>query len=214
MTTRAQLTQERSRLRREELLTAAISLFAEGGARAVTHRAVARRAGLPPATTTYYVASIDELLRDALREHITRWRSTLAALAGLETPPETVDLDSVAPTFEAVFAARGPEAVAVELSIYLASTHDPALREEAGEALRDLEGLIALWLSILGLTDTSRAAPTVLTLIVGTAMRRQARLYTEAEEAAQLDWAIRGLVAAELAGPEEVAQIVSEKLNP
>lgn len=213
MTTRAQLTQERSRLRREELLTAAISLFAEGGARAVTHRAVARRAGLPPATTTYYFASIEELLRDALREHIARWRSTLAALAGLETPPENVDLDSVAPTFEAVFAARGPEAVAVELSIYLASTHDPALREEAGEALSDLEGLIALWLSILGLTDTSRVAPTVLTLIVGTAMRRQARLYTEAEEAAQLDWAIRALVAAELAGPDEVSQIVSEKLN-
>ena len=44
MTSRAQLTQERSRQRRGELLAAAIELFAEGGARAITHRAVAARA--------------------------------------------------------------------------------------------------------------------------------------------------------------------------
>src|SRR5688572_23024346 len=50
MATRAQLAQGRSRQRREELLAAAIELFAEGGSRAATHRAVARPAGLPPAT--------------------------------------------------------------------------------------------------------------------------------------------------------------------
>ena len=58
MATRAQLTQGRSRQRRDELLAATIELFAEGGSRAVTHRAVARRAGLPPATTTYYFSSM------------------------------------------------------------------------------------------------------------------------------------------------------------
>ena len=50
--------------------TATIELFAEGGSRMVTHRAVARRAGLPPATTTYYFASIEDLLREALAAHI------------------------------------------------------------------------------------------------------------------------------------------------
>lgn len=213
MTTRAQLSQERSRLRRAQLLTAAISLFAEGGARAVTHRAVARRAGLPPATTTYYFASIDDLLREALREHIAHWRATLASLAGLETPPQDVDLSMVAPTFEAVFAARGPEAVAVELSIYLAATHDAALRDEAAGALSDLEGLIATWLSALGLADPSRVAAAVLALVVGVAMRRQVGRYTEADEAARLDDAIRALVAAELVGRDELDHIIGEQLN-
>ncbi|MFI5426371.1 TetR/AcrR family transcriptional regulator [Aeromicrobium sp. UC242_57] len=65
MVERAQLSQERSRARREALLDAAIDLFAEGGSRAITHRAVAARAGLPSATTTYYFESIDELIRAA-----------------------------------------------------------------------------------------------------------------------------------------------------
>jgi len=46
MTTRARLSQNRSRLRRERLLDSAIALFAEGGARGITHRGVASKAGL------------------------------------------------------------------------------------------------------------------------------------------------------------------------
>jgi len=39
--------QERSRQRREALLRATIELLGETGAKSVTHRAVAERAGLP-----------------------------------------------------------------------------------------------------------------------------------------------------------------------
>ena len=48
--------------RRVALLEAAAELAAETGAGAVTHRAVAARAGVPLSTTSYFFSSIDELV--------------------------------------------------------------------------------------------------------------------------------------------------------
>jgi DNA-binding transcriptional regulator YbjK len=55
--------------RRQALVEAAISLLVEGGFDAVRHRAVADRAGLPLASTTYYFDSLDELITVALDHH-------------------------------------------------------------------------------------------------------------------------------------------------
>ena len=52
--------------RRRALVAAAAGLLAEGGFDAVRHRAVAERAGLPLASTTYYFSSIDELVAAAI----------------------------------------------------------------------------------------------------------------------------------------------------
>src|ERR1700687_1192779 len=51
------------------LSTAAADLLGEGGFDAVRHRAVARRAGLPLASTTYYFSSLDDLIAKAV-EHV------------------------------------------------------------------------------------------------------------------------------------------------
>lgn len=53
--------------RRRALVAAAADLLAEGGFDAVKHRAVAERAGLPLASTTYYFDSLDELVAAAVR---------------------------------------------------------------------------------------------------------------------------------------------------
>lgn len=55
--------------RRYALVCAAADLLCEGGFDAVTHRAVAERAGLPLASTTYYFTSLDELIETAV-EHL------------------------------------------------------------------------------------------------------------------------------------------------
>lgn len=55
--------------RRYALVSAAAELLGEGGFEAVRHRAVARRAGLPLASTTYYFSSLDDLIARAV-EHI------------------------------------------------------------------------------------------------------------------------------------------------
>ena len=52
--------------RRYALIRAAADLLCEGGFEAVTHRAVAERAGLPLASTTYYFASLDEVVEAAV----------------------------------------------------------------------------------------------------------------------------------------------------
>jgi DNA-binding transcriptional regulator YbjK len=203
--TRAQLAQGRSRQRRDELLDAAIELFAEGGSRMVTHRAVARRAGLPPATTTYYFASIEDLLREALAAHIQQWTSTLAALTDVDLgvgPDEATDLVS------RVFAERGPEVAALELSIYLAATRDPALRDSATESLQELERLVVRVLARLGLEGAEPLAASIIALIAGTALRRQSGQYSEKDEARMMTAAIRNLVAAHVLGEEKIAALL------
>ena len=52
--------------RRQELVTAAAELLRSGGFEAVRHRAVAEKAGLPLASTTYYFASLDDLVTAAV----------------------------------------------------------------------------------------------------------------------------------------------------
>lgn len=52
--------------RRHALVRAAAELLCEGGFEAVRHRAVADRAGIPLASTTYYFASLDELVENAV----------------------------------------------------------------------------------------------------------------------------------------------------
>ena len=51
--------------RRDALTAAAAELLGSGGFDAVRHRAVAEKAGLPLASTTYYFASLDELVTAA-----------------------------------------------------------------------------------------------------------------------------------------------------
>lgn len=75
--------QDRSRSTKDALLQAAIDLLAEGGARAITHRAVAARAGVSATSTTYYFGSIQELTDEALARHVAE-RS--ADLEGLVAP--------------------------------------------------------------------------------------------------------------------------------
>jgi len=82
--------------RRDALSAAAAQLLASGGFDAVRHRAVAERAGLPLASTTYYFASLDELVTAAVEQHgragLTEGRERLAALADPVDDAELVEL--------------------------------------------------------------------------------------------------------------------------
>ncbi|MEU5691300.1 TetR family transcriptional regulator C-terminal domain-containing protein [Actinosynnema sp. NPDC020468] len=55
--------------RRQALVEAAAGLLVDGGFDAVRHRAVAERAGLPLASTTYYFDSLEELVIAGLEHH-------------------------------------------------------------------------------------------------------------------------------------------------
>jgi DNA-binding transcriptional regulator YbjK len=82
--------------RRDALSAAAAELLASGGFDAVRHRAVAEKAGLPLASTTYYFASLDELVIAAVEQHgragLTEGRERLAALTDPVDDAELVEL--------------------------------------------------------------------------------------------------------------------------
>lgn len=76
--------------RRQALTEAAGELLREGGFGALRHRAVAERAGLPLASTTYYFDSLDDLITAAV-EHTSR-QDLAAGRAALDSAAEPLDV--------------------------------------------------------------------------------------------------------------------------
>lgn len=126
--------------RRYALVSAAAELLGEGGFEAVRHRAVARRAGLPLASTTYYFSSLDDLIVRAV-EHVgmievAQLRARVTVLSRRRRGPETtaevlVDL--------LVGDVSGPglaEQLISRYERYIACTRLPALRETMRRNLR------------------------------------------------------------------------------
>lgn len=84
----------RGAARRQQLVDAAADLLAASGFEAVSHRAVAARAELPLAATTYYFATLDDLRAAALaqlsREYVEHARNLAASLSAADRPPAEV----------------------------------------------------------------------------------------------------------------------------
>jgi len=81
--------------RRQALLVqAAMELLVEGGFDAVRHRAVADRAGLPLASTTYYFRSLEDLLTAAVERlgniELERGREQLREFSGENSDEEVL----------------------------------------------------------------------------------------------------------------------------
>jgi DNA-binding transcriptional regulator YbjK len=118
--------------RRYALVSAAAELLCEGGFDAVRHRAVARRAGLPLASTTYYFSSLDDLIAKAV-EHVgsretRQLQDRVAALSrrrrGAESTADVlVDL-LVGDTVE-----RATEELISRYERYVACARQPGLRD-------------------------------------------------------------------------------------
>lgn len=60
------MTQQRAAQRRNEILRACLELLLEVGAETLTHRMIADRADVPLGSTTYYFASLNDLIEEAL----------------------------------------------------------------------------------------------------------------------------------------------------
>lgn len=87
--------QERGAERRRQVLEAALRLLAREGPRAVTHRAVAREAGTSLRATTYYFASREALLTEALEHYadqaLSRFARIQADAPEVETDPDPLE---------------------------------------------------------------------------------------------------------------------------
>jgi len=78
----------RGEARREAIIRAALAVIGERGPDAVTHRAGAKRAGLPLSATTYWFESKEQLLQEAFllaaREEVARVEAVVLELAPRE----------------------------------------------------------------------------------------------------------------------------------
>lgn len=198
--------QHRSQLRREALLRAAVELIAEGGLPAITHRAVAARAGLPPSTTGYFFASIDDLATEALRVYaereITDYLDFAREAAG--------DADRL---LEVVGnRAVDPQLALAQVSIYLEARRNPALREPVGEVVERFRATADALLRSIGFPDATAASPAVVALLDGFMLQHLATP-DHPLSADSLITAIRALLTGFLLDEDE-RQIAYQRLRP
>lgn len=176
MGTEVKTRRARGERRREELLRAALRVIAERGVGQTTHRAIAEAAGVPPATTTYYFSSIDELLEDALRLFVHEEVGRLRALA-----ERLRDTSTSAGEVAALFAAEllGDEGsgdpmsrtqTTAQFELYLEATRRPALQAVARECIQGYVDVAIAALDATGTPDAGRAGPSFVALIDGYAL--------------------------------------------
>ena len=87
----------RGEQRRAELVAAAADLVREVGAGAVSHRAVAARAGASLSATTYYFADLDELVAAAGAALAADWAAHARAAVRAGDRPAAALVDAVLP---------------------------------------------------------------------------------------------------------------------
>jgi len=119
--------------RRYALVSAAAELLCEGGFDAVRHRAVARRAGLPLASTTYYFSSLDDLVERAV-EYVGIRDAEILDSRVAALPRRRRGAESTADVLVDFLVGDGPDTRVSEQLIsryerYIACARQPRLRD-------------------------------------------------------------------------------------
>ena len=171
MTTRPALRQARGEERIEQILRATLAVIARDGAGAVTYRSVAAEAELPLGSLTYYFSSKQELLREALRLHVSEDADRLHAVAA-DLLASGADGQQVIDTFADVLEASHGDIAQFEL--YLEAARDPELGDVAAESLRAYEAVAVLGLRAAGVPEPERTAALLVATIDGLSLHRRA----------------------------------------
>lgn len=109
------------------LVEAALSILLTDGIQALSHRAVAAKAGVPLGSTTYYFQDLDALLKAAI-EHLTeQTRGTFDALSASITAADQLPDKLSDMLFKRLTVERDLATLAYEL--YGLAMRRPALRE-------------------------------------------------------------------------------------
>ena len=155
--------------RREHILRATLELIGEHGSDAVTHRAVAQRAGVPLSATTYWFDSKEELLQETLllaaREEIERLERLVLDLA-----PREFDVAEWAGAVAAVMAAdlaEDPIRHVAFTELALEGTRRAWLAEEVARWHAAHLRLAELGLRAAGSPDPRADAPLLVAAITG-----------------------------------------------
>ncbi|HJE61325.1 MAG TPA: TetR family transcriptional regulator [Nocardiopsis listeri] len=127
--------------RRRILLDATMAIIAGEGVTAVSQRRVATEAAVPPSTVTYYYATIDDLLVDALT------RVNDAYVSVVETLPE--EPDAALRGFAALIAegvGHDRAHALAEMELFLIAARRPTLRDQVTRWHDALDAFLAPYL--------------------------------------------------------------------
>jgi DNA-binding transcriptional regulator YbjK len=127
--------------RRDSLIEAAAAVLVEQGIAALSHRAVAARAGLPLAATTYYFASADDLRDESLRHVTDTWLTQATAV--VEAAPARLDAAQAARAVVAAITGDAPrEQLLLVYERYLEAGRHERLRPLVAESNARLVDLV------------------------------------------------------------------------
>ena len=159
----------RGAARRDAILRAAIELVGEQGPDALTHRAVAERAGVAVSATTYWFSSKEEIFREAVAlaagEEVERFERLVLDLA-----PRHVAPADWAREVSAALAADVQSDPARPIALYeflLEAARQPALREEVARWEPAQLRLAEAGLRAAGSDDPETDAHVVVATITG-----------------------------------------------
>lgn len=155
--------------RRTALIEAAADVLMEDGLAALSHRAVAARAQLPLASTTYYFASADDLRDEALQHVATTWAAR--AGAAVDALPATVDAAHAARAVVTIIGADIPRGqMLLMYERYLDAGRHPRLRPVVTAWNARLTRLVQDVLARAGLPADQDSARLVLGVADGVAV--------------------------------------------
>lgn len=185
--------------RRHALVAAAAALLREGGLEAVRHRAVAVRAGVPLAATTYYFASLDELVTSAAEfaaaEAAQAIEKHVAAVARRSRSAETLT-DLLVEVLVGESGAGGT--LALHYEQHSAVTRHPELRDIQLRMRMNLRHAISEVLERSGRTADAANVRAIDALIAGAVLDA---VLDEPPDASAAVRAVLGMVIDQLAPP-------------
>lgn len=163
---------------RRKVLDATLRVLARVGPHGVTHRAVAAEAGASVRATTYYFASRDELLREALAHYarvaIERFQLMERALASAGAMSTDDAADALAAIVIADVVGDRVGLIA-EYELALEAARSPSLESTYREFQAALEAMLATHARALGAPEPKLAARLVLATLRGLELEALAR---------------------------------------
>ena len=161
---------EREPSRREQILAATLDLIAAGGVDSVTHRRVAKHAGIPLGSTTYYFESREHLIRAAFDVYLDHHRA-LRAQIGIDPGQDR----QAAIDFLIAFTSREFEQrdlLITEYEMTLFAARDPLLADALNDWYDEMANQIAKSLEGVVTCEPHELARVILHLLRGHQLER------------------------------------------
>ena len=162
--------QPRGQARRRLVLEAVLRVIGDMGIRGVTHRAVAEEAGTSLRATTYYFASKDDLLVQALTHYVDDRIDRVTEAQAAVTDGDILSVDRAAAVLAAFVLdelTAGHARLIAEYELALEATRSRQLTEQYRRFREALIGLLASVVAAAGSDDPDVDAHLILAAVRG-----------------------------------------------